>query len=64
MMNFIFEELKTNNKIKIFFNELLRIVEEIKSKWNKFDSKAIAEAYSRVNEEISLFNNDLNQVSH
>lgn len=33
-------------------------------KWGKFDNKAISSVFGLVNEEISQFNNDLNQISH
>lgn len=50
--------------LKIFFNKLLKIVKTAHSKWNRMESKAIAQIFNQINQEISLFNNDLNQISH
>lgn len=40
------------------------MAKEVKQKWGSFESKAIKELYNKVNEEISVFNNDLNQISY
>ena len=36
----------------------------MKKKWGKYDEKAISETFNLINEEIAIFNNDLNQVSY
>ena len=42
----------------------MKIINEVKKKWQHFSSNALTEVYNRVNEEVTLFNNDLNQVSY
>ena len=61
---FVYDELENNGKLKLLFHEVLKIINEAREKWKKLGYKAITEIYNRINEEITLFNNDLNQVSY
>lgn len=56
--------MKEKGSINKFIEELRQITQETFEKWSCFSAKAITYIFTRLNEEITTLNDDLNQISH
>lgn len=50
--------------LNLFYNNIFNIVQAVIESWQNLEKRTFAEIYNKVNQQISKFNNDLNQVSY
>jgi hypothetical protein len=50
--------------LDLFYENIFKIVQNVLESWQNLEKRTYAEIYNKVNQEISKFNNDLNQVSY